>query len=286
VTSTSFTGPAPDLDAYAAWLRRRGTAPSSIKEYVRLAAFPDPIERMTDRTLSPKYRRLIKAVARSYARFNEDKTLLDELDEVRLPAAVRKHAKIPLPKHDWKRLIDEIDAADYIDEATRAVLGIMATRGLRLGDVLRLSKHEVTAALRDGILAFTAKGERRLEFGVTKTWRPYLEMLQAAFVEQAHRRPRQVWDLIAHRAGNPYKAASLSIGRALRVVGKEAGLEVRELHCHRLRRTVASTFFEICGHDPMKLKAYLQWQSLETAMGYADHVKREDLDAVGEKMFT
>lgn len=285
-----MTDSLPSLEDYAAWLRRRGTAPSSIKEYVRLAAFPDPIERMTDRKLSPKYRRLIKAVARSYARFNDDKALLDELDEVRLPAAVRKHAKIPLPKRDWKRLIDEIDEADYIDDATRAVLGIMATRGLRLGDVLRLSKHEISAALRDGILAFTAKGERRLEFGVTKIWRPYLEMLQTEFVEQAHRRTAgrvpQVWDLIARRAANPYKAASLSIGRTLRVVGLEAGLEVKELHPHRLRRTVAATFFVVCGHDPMKLKAYLQWATVETALGYADHVKREDLDAVGEKMFT
>jgi integrase len=280
-----------DLDPYEAWLRRRGAGSGTIKQYRMHAARTingqDVFDRLTDRSLSPKYRRMCRAAALSFARFNKDAALIEELGDVRLPAPVRKTAKVPLSESAWKAVRAEIDAADYLKEPIRAVLGLMSTRGLRSGDVLRLKRSEISSALKTGVLSYVAKGERRLEFGVLKSFRPYLELLEAAF---SGTRASAVCDLIALRASAETKmtAAAETVSRMLTRVGEAVGddLEVDpdELHPHKLRRTYATLYYEACGRDPMKLKQHMCWSSIETAMSYVDHDQRDELDLVADKM--
>jgi integrase len=281
---------AVDLASYQAWLRRRGAGAGTIRQYsaraVHLLAGVDPFDQLTDRKLSPKYRRFLKAAALSFAKFSQDGKLIAELSELRLPAPVRKTAKVPLSESGWRALRSAIDSSGEIDDPTRAVLGIMITRGLRSGDVLRLHRQEITDALKTSALSFIAKGERRLEFGVQESWEGYLELLRDAFVGT---RAVHVWSLISPDAKNPATSASLAVLRSLRRVGEELGerklgISVEELHPHLLRRSVASFFYVAGGRDPMRLKNWMQWSSLETAMGYADHTKREELDAIADEM--
>jgi integrase len=281
-----------NLATYEAWLRRRGAGDDTIYQYVfhaaRTVGGEDPFERITDRSLSPKYRRVCKAAIVSFAKFNKDDDLIEQIREVKLPSPVRKKVKVPLDGETWHALRDEIDEADYITEPMRAELGIMANRGIRRGDVLRLKKTEVTAALKTKTLSYLAKGERRLEFGLMPSWERYLELLKESF---AHTRGAEVVaDLIAPKATEDgrKKIAGAAVVRALRRVASRIDLpdhDVEEIHPHLLRATVAQHFFEACGRDPIKLKEYMQWASIEVAMGYVSAGSRESLDAIAETMF-
>ena len=283
------------LDDYGRWLRRRGIGQQTIVQYIfhagRADAGEDPFDRITDRSLSPKYRRVCRAAIISYARFRASEgdqaalALIDQIKEVKLPAPVRNTVKVPLDTTQWKNLRVEIDSADYITEAMRAELGLMAARGLRRGDILRLQKKEITDALRTDTLSFIAKGERRLEFGVSPTWKHYLESLEEEFDRE--RGAKMVSDLIAPGASddNRMKAAGAAVVRGLRRVGEETGgIDVEKLTPHLLRATVATHYFVACGRDPVKLQSFMQWATLDVALGYVSAGTRESLDALAEEM--
>jgi integrase len=276
------SAPASSLVAYSEWLRRRGTGASTIQQYLfhagRAAGGEDPFDRVTDRALSPKYRRVCRAAIISFARFNKDDALVEQIKEVKLPSPVRMAVKVPLTVEAWRALRAEIDAADYITEPVRAALGIMASRGLRRGDVLRLHRKEVADALKTSTLSFVAKGERRLEFGVG-SWRHYLETLAECFAGE--RDAKTVADLISKN----HDAAGRQLIRILRAVaGRVKGIDAKKIAPHDLRRTVATHFFEACGRDPVKLQAFMQWASLEVALGYVSAGSREGLDDIAEGM--
>jgi hypothetical protein len=92
---------------------------------------------------------------------------------------VRQSVKIPLEREEWFRVIDAIRDYQDLGDAMRAVLGMMAMRGFRCGDVMRMKRAEISAALETGTLSFEAKGSKRLEFAVIDTFRPHLEALAA-----------------------------------------------------------------------------------------------------------
>ncbi|MBT8453026.1 MAG: tyrosine-type recombinase/integrase [Deltaproteobacteria bacterium] len=277
---------AKELGGFSAWLGDYGLDGGTIRLYVhdvkRAYAQGGPLRRLRDRELAPKTLRHIKAACRGFARFRGDDGLLTELDKIRLPAPIRKTAKVPLAREELFALVDEIDRADYLDEAMRAELGLMASRGFRCGDVLRLKRREVKAALRQGTLAYEAKGRRRLEFKVLGTFRPYLDLLVS------HPRWERVEDLISPRAAEATRrqAAGRAAARALGLCGANVGIE--GLYPHRLRRTYAVEYLRALGPDPfaaIKLQQHMQWASLQTAMGYVDHDRGSELDDVAESMW-
>jgi len=201
---------------------------------------------------------------------------------MRLPSPRRKTAKVPLAREDLFRLVDEIDSADYLSEAMRSQLGMMAARGFRCGDVLRLSRKQVRNGLQSGTLNYQAKGRRQLEFRVLPTFRPYL---QALYEYPSWGR---VEDLISPRARQATRrqAAGRAAARALEDCGLEVGIE--GLYPHRLRRTYATEYLAALGPDPfaaVKLQQHMQWANLSTAMGYVDHERGAQLDDVAEEMW-
>jgi site-specific recombinase XerD len=287
-----MTAADPALAPYQAWLRRRGTGQRTIQQYAfhaaRALGGEDPFERINDRKLSPKYRRVCKAAIISFAKFNKDASLIEEIKEVKLPAPVRQNAKVPLAEDTWRALRAEIDAADYITDPMRAELGIMANRGLRRGDVLRLHRSEVAAALKKNVLSYVAKGERRLEFGVGDAWRPYLELLHDEF-SSAGKRAEQVSDLISPRASdeNRMESAGSAVIRGLRRVASKIELgdhALEDVTPHLLRFCYATKFFNACGRDPRRLQEHMQWSSLEVAMIYVGSESRASLDDIAAEM--
>jgi integrase len=240
------------------------------------------LRRLRDGELAPKTLRHIKAACRRWARFRGDDQLLVEADKIRLPPPQRKTAKVPLTRDDLFALVDEIDAADYLDDAMRAELGLMASRGFRCGDVLRMRRSQAQTALRVGTLSYVAKGRRRLEFRVLDTFRPYLDLLVS------HPRWERVEDLISPRASEATRreAAGRAAARALELCGSKVG--IKGLYPHRLRRTYATEYLRALGPDAfaaVKLQQHMQWASLQTAMGYVDHDRGQELDDVAEAMW-
>jgi site-specific recombinase XerD len=277
-----------DLRNFAAWLKGQGLAASTADTYVHdvrgaIIAGEGFAARLLDPKLAPKTRHRLRAVGKKWAKWREDETLERELKAIKLPAARRASPKMPLSREDLFKVIDEIDRADYLEPAERAVLGMLACRGLRVGDALRIQRVELIAAIAARALVFEGKGSKRLDFPLLKTFARHIEAL--ALVDGNWQR---VEDLIAPKT-EPEKrrqTASKAIRRALAEVATQC--EIVNLHPHRLRRTYAVEFLRACKNDPeaaLKLREHMQWADVSTAMQYVDHVRGGELNEVAERIF-
>jgi integrase len=277
-----------DLHGFRNWLFEFGLAEGTVDIYsrnVRLAyAEGGPLVRLRDDGLAPKTRRHILASCRRWAEYREDAKLTKSLRRLRLPPPRRKTAKIPLERDQLFALVDEIDGADYLGDAMRAQLGMMACRGFRCGDVLRLKRREIVNALGTGTLAYEAKGRRRIEFSVLGTYSRYLDI----FMEYSSKWTR-VEDLISP-ASQPgrrrRKAAAQASSRAL--IKCADALDIDNIHPHRLRRTYAVEYLRALQGDPeavIKLQQHMQWATIATAMQYVDHARGAELDVAAETMW-
>ncbi len=274
----------PTVDGFGAYLAGLSLGDDTVAKYVRHARVALDrggfVARLRSH-LAPKTKRLVRAAGRHWAKYTEDQRLRDQLDGVRLPAPRRVAAKQPLTEAELYRVMDELDSARWIDDALRAVIGLMTYRGLRCGDVLRMRRDEVSRAISKSTMAFEGKGGRRLEFKVLRTYQRWLEVLID--------RPRwdRIEDLISHGLQASKRAsAGRRVQRAMKKIGKALGLE--GLHPHQMRRTYAVTFLLAHKGDPealMKLTEHMQWASMTTAMQYVDHVRGDELDRVAETLF-
>lgn len=276
---------ATTLDDFRAYLGRFGLQPGTVAIYVHHAkrATEDGgwIERL--KRGAPKTRRLVRAVARRWADYARDPKLREEIAEFRLPPPRRAKEKVPVDPQPLERLMREVRADPALTPPMRAVLGLMAYRGFRVGDVLRMKRTQVVSALATGRLSIETKGRRFLEFSVLKTFRPWLELL-------AHERG---WETVAHLLvvdsqdeETRVQSAARKVQRAIRALGQRCGIE--HLHPHRLRRTYAVAFQRALRGDAEslpKLMEHMQWANLSTAMQYVDHVRGEAIDRVAESMF-
>lgn len=246
--------------------------------------FERPTGALVDRSKAPKTRRQRLAALRAWALYTGDDELLGDCARVKLPHPRRVVPKRPLETEEWWALIDAVNAFSKVTEPQRSVMGLMACRGFRCGDVLRLRKDEILAGLDGGVLGYEAKGERRLEYRIVPRIRPYLEVLLE------HRgRWRRVEDLVSPRAhpDKRRKSAGRSVSRALKRCAAQVGLSAEEIYPHRLRRTYAVHYLRELQGDPealVKLQQHMQWANLNTAAGYVDYIRTEELDQIGERM--
>jgi site-specific recombinase XerD len=276
------------VEEFKTWLKRRGRTDDTIDLYVdevtKAATLPGGFfDRIGDRELAPKTRHRIRTSALSWSRFLQDTTLERELREFKLPRARRAKAKTPITHEEQLAIVDEIDRADYLESSMRAVLGMIACRGFRVGDVLRLRRDEVTAACDFGVLAFEAKGEARLEFRLLSTFERHVQAL--AHTEGTW---TKIEELIARRAKKEKrtKTARRAVARALTKVAMRC--KIFGMHPHRLRRTYAVEYLKQLKGDPdalMKLKQHMQWDALATAAEYVDHARGIELDGAAERIF-
>ena len=266
----------PDLAGFEQHLRRFGSSGRTVEAYVaqvRLAHDAgDPLARLINDRLAPKSRHLVKSALSAYARYTRDDQLAADVRSVRLPPSRRIQVKVPLSEVAWRALHDEVEAS-YETEPAAAVVGVMERRGLRIGDVLHLRRAELDRALETGVLAYEAKGRRRLEFGVLPTYRRYLEALREAFPGRSG--TTAVWEILT---GGARAAASRKVEAQLDTLAEGAG--IGHVNPHRLRRTYAVWFYGRCGRDLEALRQHMQWASISTAQAYVDHDRRDELDTL------
>lgn len=271
------------------WLGEFGLAKGTIDIYVRdveLARTPAALlGRLRDDELAPKTRRRILASARRWAEYTENGKFKDQLKRLRLPPSRRKAVRVPLSKEQLFALIDELPKAEYLTPTMRGVIGLMACRGFRCGDVLRLKREELEEARDTGTLSYEAKGHRRLEFKLIKTYRRYLVQLAEIPGDWS-----RVCELVAPGGHKTFekrmRSAAKAVERALSKLGIHAG--ITKLHPHRLRRTYAVEYLRSMHGDPealIKLTQHMRWASMATAMEYVDHARGAELDDVAERIF-
>jgi hypothetical protein len=172
-----------NLQKFRTWLQERGRSDGTADLYCHnLRSCQADRKGLTHRLvageLSPNSLRTNLAALRAWARFSKDVDLRERLSDIRLPPCRRIKTKLPLHIDDWRKVIRHLQTSTRLrcSEPMRQVLLIMAIRGIRSGDVLRLKRTEVVRALATGKLLYEGKGRKRLEFSAEPI-RPQLEAL-------------------------------------------------------------------------------------------------------------
>jgi integrase len=270
-----------NLRRFKVWLLERGRTSSTADAYVTnlrsCAAERDGLTyRLVSGELSPNSLRTNLAALRSWALFIEDHKLSKKLGDIRLPPARRINTKQPLDAEMLRRLVRHLQTRRMTSEPMRQVLLIMAIRGFRSGDVLRLRRTEVIRALDTGKLVYEGKGRKRIEFSAA----PFRAQLSALAEIKGWERVR---DLIA-RSDDP-KVASVKVWRVARKAAKEIGITA--MNPHRFLHTFATRYLEQLRGDPnaiIKLQKFMGWESMNTAARYVDAVSQDELDAIGASL--
>lgn len=269
---------AKNLGEFRSWLLERGRSNGTANLYIRnltsCAADPKGLtHRLVAGKLAPNSLRTNLAALRAWALFTEDTKLTKRLSDIRLPPARNVRVKLPLEVVEWKKVIRHIQTCKMRNEAMRQVLLLMAIRGFRSGDVLRMQRRDVEAALSSGKLIYEGKGRKRLEFSAAPI-RPQLEALMEF----------EGWDEIRDlisTSSNP-DIARKKVWRAARRTAHKVG--VFKMNPHRYRHTFATNYLLKLQGDPqamIKLQKYMGWESMNTAARYVGAVSQDELDAIG-----
>ena len=264
--------------------RTSGTA--DLYEYhVRYAFDVGISDRLTDSRLAPKTRRAAKASLQAYANFLEDPDGGDDAEEasqlrrrlkkMRLPPPDRKQERPALPRESWLRLRREAEDADYLDGPERAVLGMLMSRGFRVGDILRMTRKEVEDSLTNDFVYFVAKGRKHLKYPI-KRFRHHLETL-TDYDDWG-----TIAELLSPHAGKPHKAAYQRVRRAVREVAYQAGLDPNDMYTHLFRRTYAAEFLKRAEFDLTKLKTHMGWADIGVAASYVDAHQLDELEDLAD----
>lgn len=273
------------LDKFRSWLLARGRNEDTAELYVgnlkSCAADPKGLtHRLVSKGLSPNSRRTNLAALAAWAKFTKDGDLRNELDEIKLPPARRVTPKVPHTAEEWKRLVTHLRTCPIRQrdhavkaEPMRQVLLIIAIRGLRCGDVLRIQRRDVVRALDSGVLAYTGKGSKRHEIAVAPIRDQLTELAKVSGWDR-------MGDLVS--SGKSRRASARKAARQLAALAKRAG--IKGVYPHRFRHTFAISFLEQLKNDPnalIKLTRYMGWDNIQTAARYVDHVSQEQLDTIG-----
>lgn len=280
--------PASKLEGFRSWLEADGRSSGTADLYVmnvRNCALDERgmTGRLTSGELAPNTLHTNLAALRAYATYTDDTDLLMRCKRIRLPAARRVKPKVPFEEPQWVALVFAIRAEPGLRDAVRAALEIIAVRGLRCGDVARLTRRQVANAVKVGTLSFMAKGRRQTEYDVAPIRGP-LEVLRACGGDWD-----RVEDLIVTRRARSARARRKVATQLLsRTLGRIAlRVQIADTHPHRLRRTYATGYLKRMHGDPQaltKLQRHMGWASPMTALQYVDAVDKGELDARGRDM--
>jgi integrase/recombinase XerD len=277
---------AQDEKGFRAYLRqKKGCAPTTVDLYVThvKSCVNDAngiLERLVS-DLAPKTKRAIKASLLAWARYREDTKLEKEIKEIKLPAAHRINIKEPLTSEEWHKFRTAIEQSDY-NTPLKAVLGIIINRGLRVGDVLNITREKAVTAIETNRLSVETKGDKWVVFGVLLSFKDYLQMLVNIPDWKA------VSDLLSTSKdiNKRKKAARLTVWRAVKQLSKKVGLDPKKVSPHRFRRTIAVEFLkhpQVNGNLEL-LRKYMNWSSIQIAQTYIDSIDQEQLDEIGETL--
>lgn len=270
-----------NLTKFTTWMTGRGRGEDTARIYCshlrQSAAHPKGLTHRLVGSLAPKTKRTNLAALAAWAKFSKDDQLRDQLEEIRLPPARRVTAKFPLEVAQWKTFVTHLRTAKMPmrDYALRHVMVIVAIRGLRCSDALRIKKREITNAIASGKLSFEAKGSKRTEFAAA----PMLPELKSLIEIPG------TWDHLHELVSPTARTAANRVWRRMKSEGAKVG--IKGVYPHMLRRTYATNFLEQLHGDPraiIKLQKHMNWESMATAASYADTVDAGELDQVGGKM--
>lgn len=182
---------------------------------------------------------------------------------------------------DWQALRAVLSSSEKLEDR---LLELALLTGLRAGDVLRIERGALTAAVEAGEpLAVMAKGRklRRLLLGTGVLYDAAaklhdqlsgLEITEGTLAEALIPKASPV---------HPYKAAYQRLLRRLKEVGEQLSTDGR-LHTHRLRRTAAVAALR-GGVDLSTVQQMLGHKEIWTTQKYLDEDRAEDVAVAIDK---
>jgi len=190
----------------------------------------------------------------------------------------RKKPAQSLGDEEWRRLWAHVLA----DSAVQArVLEVMMATGLRIADVLRITRRALTHAMDSGTLLVEQKGgeERYVRIdGAPDAWGHLLQAWQG--------KPGATVALLVSPDGDGSTRAGDSaykrVARRLRRLAKSAGISSR-VHTHRLRRTVGVQALRLT-EDVPAVQQLLGHRSFHTTMGYLDEARPDAVADLQRKL--
>lgn len=270
-----------NLERFRAWMIQRGRGEGTAKLYVlnvkTCASESSLTRRLVAGDLAPNTVHANAAALRAWARFAKDRELAETLEDIRLPPPRRVRHKPPLDTDTLRTVVQHVRTCPMTNEAVRQVLLIMALRGLRVSDVLRLPRQEIVRSLSTGRLMAITKGRKRTPVAIGPI-RAELEALAAM---------RGSWTRVQElvTSSKDPRVATNKVWRHARRTAKAVGIE--EMNPHRYRHTFAIRYLERLAGDPNalnKLQRFMGWENLTTAARYVDHVSQDDLDRLGDDL--
>ena len=238
----------------------------------------DPLAPLRGRKLSPNTKHQIKAALSAWAKYTDDGELRKRLEDFQLPPARRVAVREPLTKDQFKSFLAAMES-DEVSPPIRACLRLMALRGFRVGDLLRMTRKEAQRAVQTGTVTFVAKKGTTMQYALGTAFKSCFESLLA----------RDGWTTVAESVAPRSKkdvqaSARRAVANAFKHVGQVAGLDPSVLHPHKLRRTYATFYLEAVGNNLEKLRAHMGWANVATAAKYVDHTQQKELDAVADTL--
>ncbi len=168
---------------------------------------------------------------------------------------------------EWQLLCTAIEQNDTPEAR---VLEVMIGTGLRIGDVLRLTKRRLRNAERSGRLYIEQKGgEDRLVLlsGAPKAW----QHLSAAWAGDGAKTVASLVSPEGNGSARAGGAAYRRVTRRLKQLAAAVGIDGR-VNSHRLRRTVGVQALRVT-EDVPAVAQLLGHRSMNTTMGYLDEAR-------------
>jgi integrase len=266
-----------NLAKFRSWVLDRGRSIGTAALYVSnlksCAKDRQLTRRLVAGRLAPNSLRTNMAALRAWAKFSKNPEMAEVLKDIRLPPARRLTTKQPLDLEQWREVIQHMQTCSMRNEAMRQVLLIMAIRGLRCSDVLRMQNADVQRALATGKLVYEGKGRKRMEISAEPIRAQLRELADFSDWER-------VRDLIS-ASDNPEVARVMVYRAAKRTAAK---VDIANMSPHRYRHTFATNYLNQLAGDPnaiVKLQRYMGWESMETAARYVSAVSQDELDNIG-----
>lgn len=179
----------------------------------------------------------------------------------------RKLAAQSFANPEWSALVTALEQ-DPAPEAT--VLLVMTATGHRIADILRISRRDIDAAKRTGLLAIEIKGGHKLKLaidGAPDVWDRLSRQFRAKSDENI-----ALW--VSRGASSDPEAGSAGYKRCARYLKKicaQLGIHTR-VHLHRVRRTVAVKALDLTG-DLRAVQDLLGHHALSSTLKYVDEFR-------------
>jgi integrase/recombinase XerD len=226
--------------------------------------------------LRPSSTRSVAGSIRSFFRFLRLQGLCDSTVEAAIPAAPRQQFDAALPRHlseeQLRRLLASLDGATPLRRRDRAVVLCLAQLGLRAGEVSALRLEDID--WREGTIHVRTRKSRH---GAVLPLPHAAGRAIAAYLRSGRPKTQERRLFVLHRTAVGAPMGRSSVGGAVRMALRRAGIESSPQGAHLLRHTLATHM--VCRGSSLKeIADVLGHRDLRTTAIYA----KVDLPALRE----